>query len=321
MVKYYGLHFGFRSKKEAEDYFAIEKKRKAAEQRGEPWEVGNGFEYLGFDDGVTIKGPWKGDIEHLAVLWWIFTEGGPNGYLEDYFDRDGKKIDEPVTEEENEDLCYKYTKFLGFMKGVRRISQFLLEKLENNYDLELHMKPDIIKNKISLDCVYNDKYFNIVDFRHILDTKKYDENFILNYLDESLVSEEQEDIRSYRAKTALRNLHSSLKQEIPVEKHKMLNHYLRNGEKEIPKSLKGKVIVYRSLKSNLEKILSIEKKLIKSEKNDLANFDKAVESLFAAAKNPSGRYLFDDSFIKTMSDCYGITYTKPSKPKTDVLLA
>ncbi len=273
MVTFYGLRFIPEGKVRVDEYEKELEERIEAEKRGEEW-AKSSYEYLGYEGEVIRKGPWKGDIEKLQVMWWRFVEGGPNGFFETYFDRNHAKNTEPVKEEESEELCYKYTKFLSFMKGFRRLNECLLEDIENDYNLEFHAKPDIIKNTIDLKCKYNNSTLDVITFENLLN--EYDDKkFILNEVNSKLSETEQQTIRQYRAKKVLKEFYQTLKKEVPTNKQKLLVACLKN-EQPTPSNLEIYVNTYKNLKTNLEQNIK---------QTDIIKFDETVNTLYETAKN------------------------------------
>ena len=118
-LQYFGLNFQISPKGYAENY--LEK------LKGEP--NNPSFEFLGYDTDpdFTAPGAFEGDKPtDLAIMWWRYKEGGPNGNLECYFDKDEKNIDEPVSREQSEEL----KKLAAIATDLDLTAEFRIKALE-----------------------------------------------------------------------------------------------------------------------------------------------------------------------------------------------
>lgn len=170
----------------------------------------------------------------------------------------------PIYEEEDEELFDKHNSFKLSMSLF--LTQFKedLENLEKNYDLEFHVKPNVIKDKIEIEFNYNNSFF-VVDEENI--------NSIYNSLN-SLSIKDKRQLRHYRAKKILKEFYQMLKKEVPSKKQKLFIACLKN-EQPTPSDLTIYVNSYKNLKTNLEKT---------TKETDLLKFDETVNTLYETAK-------------------------------------
>ncbi len=293
---------------------------------------------LGVDEITKKNGSWT----HLL---WCSIPAVHADVMATYYDMNGNPKDTPVDEKEDGALFEKYDFFLFSMDSFRRNLFDVLEDLEKKYALELHIKPNVMEEKIEVKFNYNNNSFLAVEGEQTL------KESILQPLD-SLPFEDKLQLRTYRAKTALKDLYDSLVDEFTEKvmnddfvskwfdsyRHRgsepefisgkkfaqrMLAVYLKNEKQEkAPLALAPSIAAYRNLKTSLAKILSFETKLIEAGKSDILQFDKAVQSLLDCAKNPTGRQFFDVQYIKTMSENYNIKpYKQDKKPTEGIILS
>ncbi len=309
MVKYYGLTFSESTTGFAEGYWKKEAEIRAAEQKGERWL--NNLTYLGFDTYEYTYA--DGDFEERAIMWFRFNKGGPNGYLEDYFDKDWKPTKEPIKEEKDEDLYYKYFEFLQRLRGLRRaidMKRLDILEIEKNYDLEIHIKPDVVKEEILIEPYYQGRscgFFKEACSKNV-------EKDILSCVDSNLSTTEQLSLRGTRAKTALKDLYSTLKNELTQQKQKILANYMKNknNNNEIPSVIIPQVLFYNKVKESLSEIFSYERDLVYTGKSDIQKFDRTISSLLECAKDKEKRNIYSEKLKEIMDENY---QAKPKKTK------
>ncbi len=317
MVKYYGLRFRETTPGYAESYWKKEAERIAAEQRGEPWKVGNEFTYLGFDTYEYTYA--DGDFEERAIMWFRKNEGGPNGYLETYFDKDDNEVQKPIKEEKDEDLYYKYDMFLYGLRGLRRaidMKRLDILEIEKNYDLEIHIKPDVVKEEILIEPHYQNKNSSFFIANSDYSYKKNLKKDILSCVDSNLSTKEQLLLRGCRAKTALKDLYSTLKNELTEQKQKILANYMKNknNNNEIPSVIIPQVLFYNKVKESLSEIFSYERNLVYTGKSDIQKFDRTINSLLECAKNKEKRNVYSERLTKVMGENYKVKPKKTKRP-------
>jgi len=111
------------------------------------------WDFLGVDS--YDNGTDSGDLE---IIWFRNRKGREDpGFIDSFFDSaSGTQIKTPISKEVNKILFHKYRSFLLDLCSLNQVGVCnKLFNLEQDFNLDIHVKPDIMKDEIYIETYYN----------------------------------------------------------------------------------------------------------------------------------------------------------------------